>query len=387
MTDGLVVAADDRSGAFEVAARLADGGSGAVPVVPWDDETDAVSGGIETESSAVGGSVVVIDLASRYLEAAVAASRSATVDRWSAGRRAHKIDSTLRGNWPHELIARSHRSPVLLVPALPELGRVCQGGMVFDAGRPVHEGPAGRDVRGGPMSSRPADLLTASGAIDVIELSDATAVRTWCGRPTGIAVADAVDASDLDRIVAAWSMSDGVVLAGTSSVIGRIPGRSSTPVAPLRRPDGAVLVVCGSVHPIARRQIAVLERRGVAVTEAVDDRAFEALERTGVLALVTAIPGGDITASMAVAAASSLARGVATLVDGGKVGTMVILGGDTASAVLGPATVLVDGTVGPGTARATIDRPTGGRMLVVTRAGGFGDASSLDDLLRSTLSA
>jgi uncharacterized protein YgbK (DUF1537 family) len=59
------------------------------------------------------------------------------------------------------------------------------------------------------------------------------------------------------------------------------------------------------------------------------------------------------------------------------VATLVVLGGDTAAAVLGPAPLAVGGTVAPGAPWAR--RRDG--LLVVTRAGGFGAANAVVDLL------
>lgn len=384
MTPELLVAADDRSGALEVAAGIADA-VGPVPVVPWVGATS------DTEWGGFDATAVVVDLGSRHLDPATAAGRAVEVGARRSGRHAHKIDSTLRGNWSHELVARARLAPVLLVPSLPEFGRSCRGGTVFDGDRPVAEGPAGSDIRNGPVSSRPADALGLAGADEVVALPDIAAVRAWCEHPFGIAVADASTDGDLDRIVGQWSSSAGVVLAGTSAVISRAPVRSaiaessSDRSAGFRRPQGGVLVVCGSVHPAARQQVSAIARRGIPVTEVVDASAIAAYERTGVLVVTTRVPVGAVTPAMADEAASMLARGVGELLTRVGTGTLVLIGGDTAASVLGPVPVMVHGTAGPGTARAIVEGPTGDAMLVITRAGGFGDESSLDTLLRSTL--
>ena len=50
--------------------------------------------------------VVVVDLGSRHLSEDEARARAAAVEGVPARRRAHKIDSALRGNWAHEVAAR-----------------------------------------------------------------------------------------------------------------------------------------------------------------------------------------------------------------------------------------------------------------------------------------
>jgi uncharacterized protein YgbK (DUF1537 family) len=124
---------------------------------------------------------VVVDLGSRHLSPGEARERAAALS--SGPRIGHKIDSTLRGNWADELVARAEQRPVLLVPALPEFGRVCSGGEVLEHGRPVHEGAAGTDVRRRVTSSRPAVHLRAVGAASVHELTAIDAGGRLAGGP------------------------------------------------------------------------------------------------------------------------------------------------------------------------------------------------------------
>lgn len=365
----LVVAADDRTGAFEVAGRLADAGNGPVTVVAWPHLPDAAAG-----------PVAVVDLATRHLSPAAARDRAADVP--AAGRAGHKIDSTLRGNWADELAARAAHRPVLLVPALPELGRVCRGGEVFDHGRPVHSGAAGSDVRRRVTCSRPAELLRAAGAGDPVELAGLDAVRGWLADPSGIAVADAVTEAEVAAIVEAWiAAPDAVILAGTSAALGRAhPG--TDPVAAAPAVSGPVLAVCGSVHPLARAQLDFAERRGTPVAHLADDITARQLADHGCLVLATEIPVGDIDEPMAVAAVAALARGVADLRARVDLGALVVIGGDTLAALVGDRPARVHGIVGPGTAWATVEDDP---LPVITRAGGFGSEAALDELLRDTV--
>jgi 4-hydroxythreonine-4-phosphate dehydrogenase len=363
----LLVAADDRTGSTETAAALADAGAGDVSVVAW------------PATAAAEADAAVVDLGSRHLSPAAAADRAASVDAvTTAPRHAHKIDSTLRGNWAEELVARAHSRPVLLVPALPEHGRVCVDGVVLDHGRPVHEGNAGSDVRRRVVTSRPKNALQAAGAAEVHELAHLEHVVAWLGEPHGIAVADAADGASLAAIVQAWCAVDGVLLAGTSAVIGAAGvGEHEQSVFP--RIDGPVLVVCGSVHPVARAQMMVAEHHGTIVTHLVDDLTIRALASSHAMILATEIPVGDVDEPLAVAAASSLARGVSDLAAHVPIGALVIIGGDTAAAVLGHADTLVHGSLEPGTPWMTVARL---EMPVITRAGGFGSDHALIDLLR-----
>jgi uncharacterized protein YgbK (DUF1537 family) len=62
--------------------------------------------------------------------------------------------------------------------------------------------------------------------------------------------------------------------------------------------------------------------------------------------------------------------------------TVVVLGGDTAAAVLGDRTVLVGGMVAPGTAWCRRDD---GGPVWVTRSGAFGGPDALVELVSGTL--
>ncbi|TDT16611.1 uncharacterized protein YgbK (DUF1537 family) [Ilumatobacter fluminis] len=363
----LLVAADDRTGAFESAAVLADHGTGPVAVTAW------------PRTSASERPIGVLDLGSRHLSPADAADRVDVLP--DATFHAHKIDSTLRGNWPTELAARARTKPVLLVPSLPSLGRTCEGGVVLELGRPVHEGNAATDVRRAVRTSRPVEALLQAGEHDASEVTVRDGLDAWLAAPHGVAVVDAVDDDEIDEIVARWTEhAADVVLAGTSAAVGAAAAVVAHDDDTLDVPpvDGSVLVVCGSVHPASRRQIDFAERRGIPVSSIADDIAARQLQREGTLVIATEIPVGDVDEPMAVAAASALARGVHDIRRHVELGAIVILGGDTATAVIGDADVEVLGSLGPGEAwvdAAGFDAP------IVTRSGGFGADHALVDLL------
>jgi uncharacterized protein YgbK (DUF1537 family) len=365
----LHVAADDRTGALEVAAALSDrgvGGGAGVPVGVWPSFPDH--------------EVCVVDLESRHLSAEDAALRAAALP---AERAAHKIDSTLRGNWAHELVARHAASglPVMIVPALPALGRVCVDGQVLIGGTPVHLGWPADDVRTGVVSSRPAEHLSTAGALDAREMSSLDDVDRWLADPQGCVVVDARSDDDIDAIVGRWSRGGEVLLAGPSIVIAAAAGESTAPRAPRRLPAPA-LIVCGSANAAARRQIEIAVERGAVRAGSTED-AVAALggERP---AIVTVEPP---IGRVAPAEAESRARGLAGQVQAilrsvPTLGALVVIGGDTAAAVLGHATVHVLGSVTPGT--AWVESPELS-CPVITRAGGFGDERALADLLWGTL--
>jgi uncharacterized protein YgbK (DUF1537 family) len=321
----------------------------------------------------------VVDIVSRHLSAEDAALRAAALPN-EAG--AHKIDSTLRGNWAHELVARHAATamPVMIVPALPAMGRVCVDGEVLVDGTPVHVGVAGSDIRAGVSSSRPAEHLRAAGALDVLEIGSIQVLDEWFGAAQGCAVVDAVTDHDIEAIVSRWTQAGAVLLAGSSATIAATAG---TPPTPGRCRLGApVLVVCGSANARARRQIDIAVELGtVSATSA--DAAVTALHGGKHVVVGIDAPIGRVGEAEAESTARALAGRVRQIVASvGELGALVVIGGDTAAAVLGDATVQVLGSVTPGT--AWVESPQFA-YPVVTRAGGFGDEHALAELLWGTL--
>lgn len=360
----LHVAADDRTGALETAAALADRSGEPVPVAVWPDLPPLRA------------RAAVIDLGSRHVDPGEAAARAAAMP--AAGRLAHKIDSTLRGNWAVELASRhaAAGTPVVVVSALPALGRVCRDGVVLVDGVPVHESAMQLDPRGAPSSSRPAEQLASAG-VAAVGLHDRAALSAWFRAPIGIAVADAIDQADIDAVVDRWHSVDGVLLAGTSAVIAAAIGRPPARPRP-RAVQPPTLVVCGSAHPTARAQIERARERGALVVERITPACLAAMARGTPLVVRTPPADGVVGHEAAAAALHALVREAASVVESGHVGTLVVIGGDTAAALLGDVLVAVLGSVTPGTAlleSLVIDVP------VIARAGGFGGDDALVELL------
>jgi 4-hydroxythreonine-4-phosphate dehydrogenase len=371
-----LIAADDRTGALETAGALAHDGAGVVPTLT---SLDDVSG--------LGSRAAVVDLATRHVAADMAATRAVDVDSIGAVRYGHKIDSTLRGNWASELVARHVATgrPVLLVPSYPALGRTCVGGVVLVDDVPVHEGPAGHDVRAPVSNSRPADVLRAAGAIDVVGCHDLTDVVDWLEVPGGIAVADAATDNDLAAIANRWVGVEGVLLAGTSAAIGSAGARLFDSEERNERPavDGSMLVVCGSAHPMAVEQVARAEERGALVLRGEYELALDTAAAGQPIVLATPTPPETPSAEAAATMLAILAGAVSTITATHQIGALIVIGGDTANAVLGPERLDVGGLVVDGTPWSL--RPGRDRPLIVTRSGAFGGPDALVELLWGTL--
>jgi uncharacterized protein YgbK (DUF1537 family) len=322
----------------------------------------------------------VVDIASRHLPPPVAAERAVAAAGAAGDARAasapgaalaaHKIDSLLRGNWATELVARQRATgrPVIVVAALPSMGRTCRDGVVLVDGEELDSGA--RDARAAATTSRPAEHLRRAGASAVVEVAAAAglaALADHADRPvrSPFVVVDAATIDDLREIGTAWRrFAPDAILAGTAEAIAvaAAPDASDPPVAPTV--TGELLVVCGSLHPSARRQLERLAQRDV------DGLA------------VVASPG-DVVAPVPAEAAAAMAVHLATRARGvlaaRQPAAVIVIGGDTAGALLGDAPRLVGGMVAPGAPWSRPVRADG--PLVVTRAGSFGADDALVDLV------
>jgi 4-hydroxythreonine-4-phosphate dehydrogenase len=370
----VLVTADDCTGALEVAGALAERTHRPVRAV-IDHQRDPLS--LEPSDD---GTVLVVDLGSRHVAPDEAARRIvASVERVAPDVVAHKFDSTLRGNWASELVAagRLTGGRVLVVPALPSAGRVCRAGVVLVDGVPVEDTAAGSDPRHPVRSSRPAEHLRSAGATDVVHVATGAELAAWLdSAEPSVAVADAASADDLEQIGALWrAHGSRPMLAGTAgSVAAGLAGLVPAADQPMRPPRAdAVLVVCGSLHPVARRQVA-------AVVSSADpaDR----------IAVVTSPPlwppGAPLSDAAAAVAAEEVVDRARRALAARPERVAVVLGGDTAAALLAGQVLEVLGSLAPGApwCRAVRD----GR-IVVTRSGGFGSADDLGHLVALVLDA
>lgn len=371
----LLIAADDRTGALEVAGVAAESSGATVPVVV----------GVDRHVSEPGG-ITVIDLGSRHRPPSTARRLAREVDGVAAERHVHKIDSTLRGSWADELVARTRGGtrPVLVVPALPALGRTCEGGVVLVDGRPVDEGPTADDALAPPASARPAELLRRAGAATVRSVVPDD-VATWATDATGIAVCDARSDDDVCHAVTSVRCRSDVLIAGPSVVAAHAVDSVSDPGRTPKWPRASsCLVVCGSLHPIAVEQVEWLVGAGARRIVA-DDASDSVVTVEGVDTTVVLLPPrpatGRVGREAAATTAARMAHRSVELIERLHPDAIVVIGGDTAAAVLGDTTVHVGGMIAVGCPWGT----TADERLVVTRAGGFGGPEALLDLVRATL--
>lgn len=312
-----MVAADDRTGAFEVSALFA-----------------RVVGPVTVTVAVAPRESGVVDLGTRAMSAPDATHLASSVDASPSAWVGHKIDSTLRGNWAAELLARQRTTGrrIVILPGWPELGRTCVGGVVYVDGAPI----------GGVLDHIGADLL-----------ADAGALRTWLDGEGTLGVCDVPNTEAMHAAAAALANHD-VLVAGPAGPLGAAfaARRNAQPTATFIAIELPVLVVCGSANPVSREQVRRLRDTDVMATSVPDGE----LHHRAVLELV----------------AQARAR-----IEQLRPRTMVVIGGDTAAELLGSAPRLISGFAAPGMPCCRTDDG----HLVITKAGGFGGPDALVDLL------
>ncbi|MDX3229007.1 four-carbon acid sugar kinase family protein [Streptomyces sp. ME19-01-6] len=408
-----VVLADDLTSAAEAAGHLADTGRTATVVLDPD-----------APSATDGGRWPCVDLDSRHLPRGEAALRhQRATGRLLARARGgdgpvgpvgiyKTMDSSLRGNWPAELVGvmrASGRTVAVVAPACPAYDRRTVRGHQYADGVPVHHGPAGRDpVR--PVTDSSVLAPLAGEGMRVIPVAPtrddlAAALSSALAQPPAAAgevaplralVVDATTGEDLDRIAAAVvGHAADVVLCGSPGLWEAVvpfdplgPDRSPVraPVtAPVTGSRGRALVLVGSRHPTTRAQLARLREDGVPVFATTDfaghadpaDHLTHLLETQTAVALTTpeALEEDPAAAARQLRELAALGAACARALPG--LG-LLLTGGDTARAVcgaLGGSAIHTVGTVAPGIPLGTL---SGARPHpVISKAGGFGDPESL----------
>jgi len=267
------VLADDFTGACDVGAELLGLGR-RVRIVSagraLDGIPDDVRWVVNTQSRAV-----EAEEACRRVEAALPSVLDASEIAFK------KIDTALRGHVAAELataIERLDPRVVIVAPAIPSVGRTTEGGVQMLGGVPVSETAFRRDPVNPVVD---ADLrsvlagLSPLGEIHALPLETVRdthrleeSVRTATARGRVIVVADATRDDDLGAVVGAVAAEGGGFMAvgsiGLAAAIASLTGPEAKRVASATPEDAAgdgVLVVCGSLHPVARRQLVSVEER------------------------------------------------------------------------------------------------------------------------------
>ena len=393
-----VLIADDLTGTLDSGVCLI--GQGARVCVDDASATDALS----TTSGAL-----CVNTASRHMDAATAAEHVFALV--TAGRKAgacrivKKTDSALRGNIGAELEAAwkaSGEDRLHFIPALPSMNRVTRGGIHYVDGAPVSESVFGRD---------PFEPVTCSDVCGIIAAqSNAPTMLVRLGDDvpsefTGIVVYDAESDEDVAaRVRELDFVGDHGVLAGCAGLANALAVIDSDSAAGhgVEAFAGNLLVVCGSVNDVSRRQCELAEERGarvfhIAETEKSDDEwlgsdegrtfiaevndswasnALTVVNGSGMEDLTSLVPAG---ADVRQVVSDHIGALLAAVVASGVRGRALVTGGDVLTSFLTQAKVgelTPLGQVSSGVVAFEV-HTVAGDLVIASKSGGFGDADLL----------
>ena len=332
----VLLSADDRTGALEIGGLIAN-------------ENYSVPVGPNAESELC----CVIDIATRHLSLSEAQNSMAKVLARRAEQRAHKMDAGLRGNWPHEVEVLLHEGhKVAIVCAFPDAGRRCKDGVVYIHDLPVLESVFGSDPLNPQVSSKPMEVLEHFGVSgDVV---------VW-------------DANTNEEMEAAVrrAVAENRIVVGASGAIGAyaklfLPQAAQRQVA-LPRP---IMVLCGSLNELSRDQIVNI------------GEPLQHVIGKITIGPVTVVATNHISDPLDDESALAMARLCAEKIKDhwAEFRALLVIGGDTAGAIVGDETMDTIGCVAPGIPVSWFRD-----KLVVTKGGGIGQPETVAEIVSKTV--
>ncbi|MET4702840.1 four-carbon acid sugar kinase family protein [Frigoribacterium sp. UYMn621] len=409
------IVADDLTGAGDSAVQFASLG--------WQTRLTL---GEPVAITATPGSVLAVVTDSRSLptDAARIRTTDAVMALMGAGidRLFVKIDSTMRGSVDSQvrgaLDAWTHRHPdsiAVVCPAYPGMGRTVEGGLLLVDGAGVETTSVGRDPVTPVTTSALADLLPGAVAIQLAQGGASQLALVIAAAEARVVTVDASTDADLALVAAAVEMLGAravpVGSAGLATQMAKVWRRGAVEAgrgaaSPSRTSAGPAVVVISSLHDVSRAQHAHLLETSTGVLSLApgleeilspdgDDGMTEWIRANvtrGTSAGVVVILSPSAQTAPSELAPVRIAAALAAITDAVVtrfgVGSLVLMGGEGARAVLDrfdAESLVVSRSIGEGTPISVID---GGRLhglTVVTKAGGFGSTSALTDLLPELL--
>lgn len=314
----------------------------------------------------------------------------------SAGRRLgiehvyKKTDSALRGNIGAELSAAltafgAEMLPFL--PAYPVMERITVGGIHCIDGVPVHRSAFAEDPFNPVRESDVCNLIAAQTDIPVCH-TDPMHLK-----PTrGICVIDARSDADLEnagrRLAAMNALS---VSAGCAGFAAFLPSllklRRDAPDVSTTMQEG-LLVICGSINPITRRQMDYAEAHGFI---RIRPASVPASPRNRWMIVDANPPGSDdmptdfsIVSSEARESVADALAGALAALEAKTTGPILMTGGDTlirCLARLGCEGLKPIREIYPGVV-LSVAHLRGHKRMILSKSGGFGQETLLTDLQR-----
>ncbi len=400
----LAVIADDLTGSCDTAAQFNRYGM-----------TAAVTGASAPDQDLLV-DLLVVNTASRGLPGGRARRVASQTARnlLASGRRPvyKKIDSTLKGPWCREVagvMGVTRPDLAIVTPAFPTWRRTTRGGVLYLASQPM----AGR--RGRLPASTEVDSADLLGQLRVEFGSQVRLLRRDVFRqpPSGIEkriqasrrkghrvlLFDVESDNDLRQLaLTGRRLDESVLWVGSSGLARFLPLSWGCSPTPSRRGSlearGPFLLICGSLNPANKDQLAQLGQRDLATTITIQDEDANSeprLERKRSLALERLAQGQSVALGLRLeqrirslghlqqlqqALQSTTRQILASRVPG----AVILVGGDTALKVYeqsGARAIRVLGEVEPG---IPYGRWIGGQLdglPLVTKAGGFGHRGTL----------
>ncbi len=383
----VLIVADDLTGAMDTAGPFAQRGLA----------TCVVAEPLVCDPAQVlGTQIVSLNTESRHLSSQQAATRVQACALRFTGTQAFniifkKIDSTLRGNVVAETLALKRacrRDCALVAPAFPAQGRTVRDGVVFVDGVALPQTGFARDALSPPPLAPLAQVFgSAAAPLNVFSWTPGTSLP---GASGAIVIADGQTDTDLATVLAlAGARLHELLLVGSAGLGMALAGTlgSDSPELPGGTPiEGPILYVIGSRAVQNREQVECLRALpDTVVLEAPNGVAPEYPDlRSAAQVVIQAVPHPASGEGEPEQVAKGLARSALQLSRRLGSRALVATGGDTAIALLratGCAALEVLGDLMPGIpyARLTLEEK---RLLLVTKAGGFGNRDTLVDIAR-----
>ncbi|MBS6395919.1 MAG: four-carbon acid sugar kinase family protein [Clostridiales bacterium] len=262
----LLVIADDFTGALDTGVQFAERGIRTRVMIADSDENDGAGLSLECAEDI---QVLVVDAETRHMtaEAAYRKVYAVAAQAVEAGISFlyKKTDSALRGNIGSELSAlldASKEAFLPFVPAFPGMKRITKDGIHYIDGVPVSRSVFGRDPFEPVRKDSVREIIALQSSRQVKEIRDLSGIP-WGEK--GIWVFDSSSDEETGRIAERLKEKRACRIlagcAGFASMLPEILGLQGT-ACQEEELESKLLVVCGSVNPITRRQLEHGEDRG-----------------------------------------------------------------------------------------------------------------------------